>query len=401
MNSSQVVNTILSQIKKVTGPFSVHKPVVLHEPHLKYTKASDFLNDCLNNGWVSSSGRWVNKFEELICKYTNAKHAIAISNGTDALRLALHVMGVKREDEVLLTPISFVATANAISHLGATPHFIDIEKLSLGMSPLALEKELDFLGIKKGDNVINKKTGKRISAILPIHVFGHPADIIKIRSIGKKWNLPIIEDAAEALGSWRKDGVKNIHCGLFGDMGIISFNGNKILTTGGGGVILTNNSEKALKAKHLSTTAKIDHPWEFDHDQIGWNDRLPNINAALGVAQLEKIEEILYRKRKLANIYKELFYEFNDLHILDEPTNTKSNFWLNTLRFNFDDLKKVEVIRNTLLEESHKSGLMLRPLWKPLHKLKPYLKCPKGNLNISEREYLRIINLPSSPQLIR
>ena len=270
----------------------------------------------------------------------------------------------------------------------------------MGMSPKALQKELDLIGIKKDNCIFNRKTGRRISAILPVHIFGHPAEIIKIQSISKEWNLPIVEDAAEALGSWIIDKKKKIHCGLIGDMGIISFNGNKIITTGGGGVIITDNKDKALKARHLSTTAKIEHPWEYDHDQIGWNDRLPNINAALGVAQLERIETLISNKRKLANLYREKFKDFQDIEIIEEPINTLSNYWLVTLRFNWSNKKSVELIRNNLLQESHKAGLMLRPTWKPLHKLKPYLKCPKGNLNNAEEQHLRLINLPSSPQII-
>ena len=401
MKSSKIIKLILSEIYKAIGPYSKANPIALHEPDFKDTRASEYIEDCLHNGWVSSAGKWVKTFEDLICQYTKAKHAIAITNGTDALRLALHIMGVKNGDEVLLPPISFVATANAISHLGAIPHFVDIEKKSLGMSPIALQKELNLIAIKKENNVFNKNTGRRISAILPVHVFGHPAEIIKIRAIGKLWDLPIIEDAAEALGSWIINKENKVHCGLIGDMGAISFNGNKILTTGGGGVIITDNTAKALQARHLSTTAKIEHPWEYDHNEIGWNDRLPNINAALGVAQLERIEIILKKKRELASLYKDLFQDFKDITLIEEPINTISNFWLNTFRFNSFDKKFLKLIRNDLLEESNKLGLLLRPAWKPLHKLKPYLNCPKGDLNIAEEEYLRLINLPSSPQLIK
>ena len=401
MNSEELIENIFSQINKVTGPYSKDKPIALHEPDFKDTKASEYIADCLNNGWVSSAGSWVTQFENLICKYTNAKYAVAITNGTDALRLALYVMGVRSGDEVIMSPISFIATANAVSHLGAKPYFVDIERNSLGISPTALQKELNLIGIKRGQTVFNKKSGRRISAILPVHVFGHPSEVFKIKATAEEWNLPIVEDAAEALGSWKVHKEKKIHCGLIGDIGIISFNGNKVLTTGGGGVIITDNKEKALKAKHLSTTAKIEHPWEYDHDQVGWNDRLPNINAALGVAQLEKLEFIISKKRKLANMYKELFNNFEDIKILDEPNDSISNFWLNTLRFNFYDIKKVKIIRNNLLEQSHKFGLMLRPTWKPLHLLKPYLSSPRGILNISEEEHLRLINLPSSPKLIR
>ena len=252
--------------------------------------------DCIDSGWVSSSGKWVTQFEELIASYTGSKYVIVVSNGTNALRLS-YMVGVRANHEVLMPPLSFVATANAVRHLGASPHFIDVEPTSLGMCPMALEKRLNNIAVKKNNHVINKFTGKKISAVVPVHVFGLPAKIIEIKRVCSEWGLPLVEDAAEALGSSVLTNKCKIHCGCFGDFGTLSFNGNKIITTGGGGAILTNNYESFKLAKHISTTAKLDHPWEFFHDQIGWNDRLPNLNAALGVSQIEKLEEKLKLKQ--------------------------------------------------------------------------------------------------------
>ncbi len=400
MNAENVVQKILDTTIKITGLPTKNNAIGLHEPSFLNTNSLAYLKDCIDTGWGSSGGEWVNKFEEHLCRYTGASHAVAISNGTDALRLSLHVAGVKKGDEVLVPPISFVATCNAIAHLGASPHFIDVESETLGMSPIALSQRLEKVAIWKGKEIYNKETGKRISAILPVHIFGHPSEICLLKKIAHNWNLPLIEDSAEALGSWRKIQGKFLHCGLFGDLGTLSFNGNKILTTGGGGAIITNNSILAEKAKHISTTAKIPHKWEFDHDQIGWNDRLPNINAALGVAQIEKIEETLSKKRKLAENYKKLFSDIHDVEILDEPKDTVSNFWLITLRITNRDPKDVYSIRNQLLNKGYQIGLLLRPCWKPLHKLKPFLECPRGGLKVAEEQSMRLINLPSSPDLI-
>lgn len=399
MNQNNYIEKILSKIFEITGNASLENPVALHEPNFQNTNAWKYVKDCLDNSWVSSGGKWVENFEDLICKFTGSKYAVAITNGTDALRLALHCVGVKYDEEVILSPITFVATANAISHLGAIPHFVDIDSSSMGMSPIALQEHLEKITTLKNNKVYNKKTGRRIAAIVPVHVFGHPAEVQLIKTIGKKWNLPVIEDAAEALGSRRRDKKENIHCGLFGDIGIISFNGNKILTTGGGGVIITNNSNLASSARHLSTTAKLRHPWDYKHDQIGWNDRLPNINAALGVAQMENIEKTLRKKRKLAAFYKESFDELENVHIIDEPKNTISNYWLVTLRFDNPDINIASSLKIKLLEQAHSNGLLLRPVWEPLHKLKPFLNCPHGDLEVSEEEALRLVNLPSSPNL--
>ena len=272
----------------MVGLSSISNPIPLHEPDFRNTQSWDYVKDCLDSGWVSSAGSWVSRFENDLCNITGSSHAVVVSNGTNALRVALHLVGVGAGDEVILPPLSFVATANAISHLGAVPHFVDVEQDSLGLCPVALAHRLDLITEQRSGFLFNK-TGRRIAAVLPVHVFGHPAQVDRLRDVAGAWGLPLVEDAAEALGSWRG----NNHCGLFGSVGTLSFNGNKIITTGGGGALLTHDTALAKRAKHLSTTAKKSHPWSFDHDAVGWNDRLPNLNAALGVAQLDVLPKRL------------------------------------------------------------------------------------------------------------
>ena len=301
---SKLSSKILDCIQKVVHQKDSSEKVDLHEPYFEDTNAWQYVKECIDTGWVSSTGEWVNKFENKVCLFTGASCAVAVNNGTVGLRLALYALGVRFGDEVLIPPFSFVATANAVSHLGAIPHFIDIEEESLGLSPFALDQRLKEVAFKKNGEVFNKETGRRIAALIPVHVFGNPANLKELSIIAKKWNIPIVEDAAEALGSWYHLPHKKIHCGLIGDIGVISFNGNKIITTGGGGVLITNDKKLADRLRHLSTTARISHPWEFDHDEIGWNDRLPNLNAALGYAQLEVLDNRLLKKKQLFELYK-------------------------------------------------------------------------------------------------
>ena len=289
---------ILESIQKALGDIET-RPISLHEPDFRGTKAWEYVKETIDTSWVSTAGSFVERFEESVRKITGAKHAIAVSNGTVALRLALHLVDVRAQDEVIVPPLSFVATANAVSHLGAIPHFVDIDNETLGMSCMALIKRMDEIAIRKNGSVFNKETGRRISAIVPVHIFGNPADIYGLKKIADSWNLPIVEDAAEALGS----SLGGKHCGLIGDVGVLSFNGNKLVTTGGGGMIMTNSDSLASSARHLSTTAKLAHSWEIQHDQIGWNDRMPNINAALGLAQLECLNDKIIKKKQLFSQY--------------------------------------------------------------------------------------------------
>ena len=387
---------ILDLIKETIGVGEGSLSVSIHEPDFTDSNALLYVKECIDSKWVSSQGGWVRKFENDLCNFTGSPEAIAVTNGTDALRLAFHLLGVSINDEVMVPSLTFIGTCNAISHLGAIPHFIDVERSTLGMDPKSLENRLKKIAEFKKGKIYNKETGRRISAICPVHVFGNPANIFALKIIADNWNLPIIEDAAEALGSF----ISNTHCGLVGDIGILSFNGNKIITTGGGGILLIKDKQLAFKARHLSTTAKIEHPWDFFHDEIGWNDRMPNINAALGVSQLENINEKLLLKQKLFLRYCEFFEGIPEIDIFkNQLPNSSSNNWLITLMINFPDLKKVNEFRNKLLDISHKSGIFLRPIWRPIHTLPMYLNSPKSDLKVTHDVCNRLINLPSSPQL--
>ena len=392
---------IFNLIESVIRPNNDSAIIALHEPFFDNTNAWKYVKNCIDSGWVSSAGDWVTKFENKICSYTGAKYAIVVNNGTVGLRLALHVIGVEFGDEVLVPPYSFVATVNAISHLGAIPHFVDIEESTFSMCPKALDQRLEKIAFRKDGKVFNRETGKRIAAIMPVHIFGIPADLISLSRIAKTWGIPIVEDAAEALGSWVNFKSRKIHCGLKGDLGVISFNGNKLITTGGGGVLITNNKKFALHAKHLSTTAKVSHPWEFDHDEIGWNDRMPNLNAALGYSQLEVLEERLLKKKVLLEKYKSTLNPINQVLFVSPRNDTISNNWLITIILNLEDKSKIKKERDKLLNHSHKRNILLRPLWKPLHKLEIYKQSPRGSLLNSERFEYSLINLPSSPQLLK
>ena len=374
---------IIKIIKKILGE-GRH---FLHEPYFcgnewKYVKKT------LDDNYVSSIGSFVNKFEDQIKKFTKSKYAISVVNGTEALHLGLVACGVKKNDEVFVPSITFAGTANAIIYSGAVPHFVDSELETLGIDPIKLEKYLKKISIKKGKFYFNKKTNRRISAIIPVHVFGNICQIDKILKIAKKYNLIVIEDAAEALGSF----FHNKHAGTFGMVGCFSFNGNKILTTGGGGAIITNNKLLAKKIKHLSTTAKINDTWEYVHDAVGYNFRMPNLNAALGSAQIENLKKFLDSKRKLFNIYEKEFKLVKDIRIIKEKKFSKSNYWLNTVFIKNLSIKK----RNQILKSAHKNNFFLRPVWKPLHTLKHFKKMPKMHIDAATKIYKSCINLPSS-----
>jgi perosamine synthetase len=387
---------ILEAVQQVCGSGTPGQPIALHEPDFSGTQAWTYVRDCLDSGWVSTAGKWVSCFEQELCARTGAKHAVAVTNGTVALRLALHLVGVSADDEVLLPPLSFVATANAVAHLGAMPHFVDVEAGHLGMDPAALAARLEAVAERRAGGVFNLSTGRRLAAVLPVHVFGHPARIQDLRAVAEAWGLPLVEDAAEALGSWR-DGT---HCGLFGAVGSLSFNGNKLITTGGGGALLTHSAELAQRARHLSTTAKLPHPWAFEHDAVGWNDRLPNVNAALGVAQLEDLDRRLAAKERLAERYATAFENLPSVELVAEPEGCRSNHWLVTLRFLAEDPAVAETERLQVLEEAHAQGLLLRPVWRLLHQLPMYAEAPRGELTVAEDQACRLLNLPSSPQLL-
>jgi perosamine synthetase len=362
----------------------------LHEPRLEGNE-NKYVSDCVQSGWVSSVGSYVDRFEADLQKFTGASHAVAISNGTSALHLALLLAGVNSEDEVLTPALSFIATANAISYCGAVPHFIDSESVSLGVDADKLDEYLSANSSQKNGVCVNTQTGAKIKALVCMHVLGHPVNLDKLVSVCKKHRLKLIEDAAESLGSY----YKGQHTGNHGILSALSFNGNKIATTGGGGAILTNNPELAARAKHLSTTAKTAHAWEFNHDQIGYNYRLPNINAALGCAQLEQMPLFLETKRTLANTYIDAFQDFDGLEVFQEPGYAQSNYWLNAIILDEADNNRLE----GLLSLSNSAGLMTRPLWEAMHRLPMYHKCPRMDLSVTEGMVSRVICLPSSSKL--
>jgi aminotransferase in exopolysaccharide biosynthesis len=386
VDSSAFVSQIVEAIREVVGPGSI----ALHEPSFDGNEWL-YLKECLDSNYVSSVGKFVDQFESSLANYTGAKYAVSVVNGTAALQIALKLAGVNSGEEVLLPALTFVATANAISYLGAIPHFVDSEESTLGIDALKLREYLSANTEKQSGSCINKSTKRVIRALVPMHTFGHPSDLEQLLSIARDFNLVLVEDAAESLGSF----YKGQHTGTFGLLGTLSFNGNKTITTGGGGAILTNDEELAIRAKHLTTTAKISHKWEFDHDEIGYNYRLPNINAALGCAQMEKLPEKISSKRELFKRYKEEFNSISGASIFEEPKNCQSNYWLQTLLLEEDSVD----LRDSVLEASNKEGIMARPAWKLMSNLAPYRNSPAMSLEGANSLYRRVINLPSSPVL--
>jgi perosamine synthetase len=344
-----------------------------------------YLNECIDSTFVSSVGKFVDEFEAMIASYTDTKYAVAIVNGTSALHIALILANVTNDDEVITQPITFVATCNAISYCGAKPVFVDVDKDTMGLSPSALSEFLEKNTIIKNQRCINNKTGKVIKACVPMHTFGHPCRIDKIKDICDHYHITVIEDAAESLGSF----YKGKHTGTFGEMGVMSFNGNKIITAGGGGCILTNNEVLAKRAKHITTTAKVPHEWEYSHDMIAYNYRMPNLNAALIVAQLEQLDKFLLSKRELAKAY-EVFFSNTDIIFIKEPKDSKSNYWLNTV------FLKDNKNRDLFLDETNSAGVMTRPVWVLMNKLSIFKDAQQGDLSNAEWLEQRVVNIPSS-----
>ena len=385
MKNNILIKNILNSVKLAVKQNSKK----LHEPLFKGNEKK-YLKKCIETGYVSYIGKYVNTFERKISKYTGSKNAVALVNGTCALHILLKYFNVGINDEVILPSITFVATANSVAYCKALPHFVDIEKETLGICPEKLEEYLKKIAIKKKGYCINKKTGRKIRVLIAVHVFGVPCKILEIKKICKKYNIKLIEDAAGAMGSF----LKGKHLGNFSQAGVISFNGNKTITCGGGAVIITENKKLASKIRHLSTTAKKKHPWEYIHDEIGYNYRMTNLNAAIGCAQLENINRIISAKRKNFFLYKRLFKKNKDVQIIQEPNYSKTNYWLITLI-----IKKNKKLKNQVLKELNQSGFQGRSIWKPLHTLKIFEKCPRGKLKNTMEIYNRAINLPSSPIL--
>ncbi|MBO2534267.1 LegC family aminotransferase [Rummeliibacillus suwonensis] len=360
--------------------------VPLHEPTFG-DKELEYVTDCVKTGWVSSVGAYVTRFEEDLAKIVGVKRAVAVVNGTAALHIALKVAGVKTNDEVLMPALTFIATANAVSYTGAIPHFIDVSEKSLGVDPQKLDAYLEKIAVRQHDELLNKETGRVIRAVVPMHTFGHPVELDELMSVCDKYGLILIEDAAESLGSY----YKGKHTGSFGKVNAMSFNGNKIATTGGGGAILTNDEQLADYAKHLTTTAKVPHRWEYVHDEIGYNYRMPNINAALGCGQLEKVPQFIKMKRELTNYYQHLIKNIDGVQLFTEPAYASSNYWLQTLLLD----KTIE--RDEVLAYLNDNGVMSRPIWQPMHYLQMYKDCPRSDLSVIEDLNKIVVNIPSTP----
>ncbi|MCQ8118242.1 LegC family aminotransferase [Methylomonas rosea] len=386
-----------SFIRLVREIYQTNDFIPLHEPRFAGNE-KQYLLDVIDSTFVSSVGPYVSQFETKIAEYTGAKHAIATVNGTSALHVALLLAGVKPGEEVLTQAVTFVATCNAIHYCGAEPVFVDVDTATLGLSAQALADFLVEFAELRGDGVWNRLSGKRIAACLPMHTFGHPCDMAGLLRVCGGYGIPVVEDAAEALGSFivgansfdQSSEIKQAkHCGIFGKLGVLSFNGNKIITTGGGGMILTDDDELARQAKHLTTTAKLPHAWKFTHDQIGYNYRMPNLNAALGLAQLEQMPLFVQRKRELAERYitwsRQAGVEF-----VQEPNGAQSNYWLNALLLN--DAGE----REQFLTDSNAEGVMTRSLWELMANLPMYSHCQRDGLLESHRLAQRLVNIPSS-----
>ncbi len=377
-----------SEVAFIRKLFNTEDFIPLHAPRFLGNEKK-YLNECIDSTFVSSVGKFVDRFEEMVAEYTGARRAVVCVNGTNALHLAMLLSGVDREDEVLTQALTFVATCNAISYIGAQPIFIDVDRDTMGLSPAALKRWLtENTVIDAQGECKNINTGKRIKACIPMHTFGHPCRIEEIAEICKAYHIDLIEDAAESIGSL----YKGKHTGTFGKIGVLSFNGNKTITTGGGGMMLFDNEELGKYAKHLSTQAKVPHQWEFVHDHIGYNYRMPNINAAIGCAQMEYIESFIADKRDTAEQYKS-FFAGSEMNFITEPLNSRSNYWLNGV------LLKDRETRDLFLKYTNDHGVMTRPAWCLMNKLNMFQNCQHDDLENSIWIESRLVNLPSSVKL--
>jgi len=361
--------------------------IPLHEPRFLGNEKK-YLSECIDSTFVSSVGKFVDQFESMVCDFTGARYAIATVNGTAALHVALRLVGVDNGDEVITQPLSFIATCNAISYCNARPIFVDVDLDSMGMSPKSLRAFLSTHTRQDSGVCINVATGNKIAAVVPMHTFGLPCRIEEIEKICKEFNIPLVEDAAESLGSY--SGGK--HTGTFGKVGTLSFNGNKTITTGGGGMIITNDAALAKSAKHITTTSKLPHPYEFIHDEVGYNYRLPNINAALGCAQMESLPSILKAKRELALAYANFFLE-SGIDCAKEIVGSHSNYWLNAIKL------ESRPQRDSFLKDLNDAGVMSRPIWRLMNNLKMFSGCQKTDLSNAEWLEDRVINIPSSSRI--
>lgn len=387
MNAEMLPQRVVQAIRAVVGS----QPAALHEPRFRGNEWS-YLKECLDSTYVSSVGKFVDRFENELAAFTGASRVVAVVNGTAALHVALKMAGVEPGDEVLLPALTFIATANAVSYCGAVPHFVDSEARTFGIDAAALRDHLRTATEQVGSTCVNRHTGRAIRALVPMHVFGHPVDIDGVLGLAHDFQLKLIEDAAESLGST----IGGRHTGTFGIMGTLSFNGNKTITTGGGGAIMTNDLALAARLKHITTTARVPHRWSFLHDEVGYNYRLPNLNAALGCAQLEELHGFLVEKRRLYERYDEAFRGIEGVHVQAEPAGCRSNYWLQTLVLD----ETVTDQRDEILAATNDAGLMTRPVWTLMHHLALYSDAPRARLDVAESLERRLVNIPSSAGLV-
>lgn len=387
MSTPILADQVVTAIRSVVGD----SPVALHEPSFNGNEWL-YLKECLDSTFVSSVGKFVDRFEVDLTTFTGAKYAVAVVNGTAALHIALKLAGVQAGNEVLLPALTFIATTNAVTYCNATPHFVDSDAPTLGVDAAKLHDYLLNHTEQQSGQCINRATGKVIRALVPMHTFGHPVDVDGLLAIARDFNIALVEDAAESLGSY----YHGQHTGTFGRLGTLSFNGNKIITTGGGGAILTNDAVLARHAKHLTTTAKLPHAWEFRHDEIGYNYRLPNLNAALGCAQLEQLPVKLAAKKALFTRYQTAFAQVVGVKLMAEPAQCQSNYWLQTLLLDAENADQ----RDAVLKATNDAGFMTRPAWILMHELAPFKACPRMDLTMAQSLTQRLINIPSSSGLV-
>ena len=384
MDEEKKLNSVLETLQAV---LPTERFLPLHEPLFRGNE-NKYVKECIDTGWVSSVGKFVDHFEKDLAAYTGVKRAVAVVNGTSALHICLILAGVKAGDEVLVPALTFVATANAVTYCRAVPHFVDSCYETLGLDPDKLEDYLSEIAEIRNGNCYNRKTGRRISAAVPMHTFGHPVDMDKVNALAEKYHLKVVEDCAESIGSF----YKGKHTGNFGLVSAMSFNGNKTITTGGGGAVLTNDEELGKLAKHLTTQAKRPHKWEFCHDMVGYNYRMPNINAALGCAQLEELPEFLAKKRALAEKYRKFFEGNESVDFFIEPDFAKSNYWFNALLLK----PGMAQMRDRLLVLLNDNNIMSRPVWNLMYTLEMYKDCPRMDCSNAEDIGRRLVNIPSS-----
>ena len=387
ISKKKLLNKIIKQIRLSVG----YKNLSLHEPHFD-KKEIENINKCIKSTFVSTTGTFISKFENIIRNITKAKYVVAVNSATSALHLSLLSIGIKTDDEVIIPNLNFIASANAIKYVNATPHIVDVEKDGLGIDFDKLDEYFKKNVLINDNKTINKKTNKTIKALILLHLFGHPANLKKAKLFCNKYKILLIEDAAEGLGSYYDDK----HVGTIGKTGVLSFNGNKIVTAGCGGVVLTNDKRIYKKILSLSKVSKKNHPWKSDYAEVGYNYRMTNINASLACANIKKLKKFLNLKRKLFKIYKNKFINFKEVKILEQPTNCKSNYWLQTLFIK----KSSRSLLHYLLKNLNKNKIQCRPAWKLMNEINYLKKCPSSNLSNSKKIYNQIINIPSSPQLL-